>query len=181
MNKCIVVFESKYGSTRRYAQWISQALSCPLIERKEAKIQKLLSYDTIIYGGGLYAGGVSGIKLLTDNYEKLRDKHLILFTCGLADPQDSENVAHIREGLSKALSSEMIEHIQLFHLRGGIDYAKLGFIHKNMMKMLHSVMIKKEPSELREEDKQMLETYGKTVDFTDQTTIYPLIEYVRNL
>ena len=176
MNKCIGIFESKYGSTRRYAQWISQALSCPLLERKEAKIQNLLTYDTIIYGGGLYAGGVSGIKLLTDHYEKLRDKHLILFTCGLADPADPENVAHIREGLAKVLSPEMLEHIRLFHFRGRIDYTKLGFVHKNMMKMLHSVMVKKDPSGLREEDKQMLETYGKTVDFTDQTAIHPLIE-----
>ena len=107
MNRTVVVYESKYGSTKKYAKWLSEELSCDLIEKKNTTIDKLLGYDTIIYGGGLYAGGVSGIKLITKNFHKISNKNLILFTCGLADTSDKENIAHIKDSLNKVLSTEM--------------------------------------------------------------------------
>lgn len=178
MNQTIVIYESKYGSTRRYAEWIAGALSCPVLEKRSVHPASLAEYDTIIYGGGLYAGGVSGISLLTKNYDSIKEKNLVLFTCGVADPKDKNNVSHIREGLSKVLTPDMMNRIQIFHLRGGIDYSRLNFVHKSMMAMLHKVMVSKDPSELTEEDRMMLDTYGKKVDFCDQNSIDPLVRYV---
>lgn len=179
--KIVVIYESKYGTTKKYAEWIADALSCDLFERKSIAPSKLADYDTIIYGGGLYAGGVSGIGLLTKNFNMICEKHIVLFTCGLADPTDLENVSHIREGLSKILSKEMQEKIKIFHLRGGIDYSKLHFIHKSMMAMLHTMIKKKDYDSLRNEDKEMLATYGQAVDFTDKESISPIIAYVEKL
>lgn len=143
--------------------------------------RRILHYETIIYGGGLYAGGVSGVKLITGNWELLRSKQVVLFTCGIADPTDPDNVSTIRNSLSKVLSTEMLEHIQLFHLRGGIDYSRLNFIHKAMMSMLRRMLLKKDEQTLRDEDKLLLETYGKYIDYTDQESIRPLIDYVLSL
>lgn len=181
MNRIVVIFESKYGSTKRYAEWISDALSCPVYEKNKFPPNELMHYDTIIYGGGLYAGGVSGISLLTKNFSLLRNKNVILFTCGLADPADPANTRHILESLSKVLSPEMPDNIQIFHLRGGIDYSKLTLVHKSMMKMLYKMLAKQDYSSLRNEDRQMLDTYGKIVDFTSRETIEPLVGYVLSL
>lgn len=181
MDKMVVIFESKYGSTKRYAQWIAEALSCPVFERKKFNLQDLMHYDTVLYGGGLYAGGVSGIKLITQNWQLLCGKNVILFTCGIADPADPENVRHIRESLEKALSSEMLEKLHIFHLRGGIDYARLSFVHKSMMAMLRKMLLKKEEQDLSQEDKQLLETYGTRIDFTDRKSIQPLIDCILSL
>lgn len=181
MNQAVVIYESKYGSTRRYAQWISEELVCPLFERKDFNPQNLENYDVIIYGGGLYAGGVSGIKLITRNQDILSGKKVILFTCGLADPKDLYNVSHIRDSLTKIISPEISEHIQIFHLRGGIDYSRLSFIHRAMMTMLRKMLLKKDADSLREEDRQLLATYGKCVDFTDRNSILPLIQYVTSI
>lgn len=178
MNKVVVIYESKYGSTRRYAEWIAEALSCPLFERKNFHPRDFAQYELIIYGGGLYAGGVSGIKLLTQNYKLLCGKKIVLFTCGIADPAKPDNVSHIREALRKVLSEEMLEHIQLFHLRGGIDYPRLSFVHKAMMSMLRKMLLKKDIHSLSDEDRQLLDTYGKYVDFTNRKSIRPLVEYV---
>ncbi len=178
MSKTLVIFESKYGSTKRYAEWIADALSCPLLERKSVHTSDLEAADTIIYGGGLYAGGVSGIKLLIQNWNLLSNKKVILFTCGIADPAVPANTAHIREALSQSLSPEILTKIQLFHLRGGINYSKLNFIHKSMMAMLRKMLLKKNESDLNSEDKQLLETYGKAVDFTDRESIQPLVDFV---
>lgn len=178
MDKTVVIFESKYGFTERYAEWIADALSCPLFEKKNFHPQELTHYNTVIYGGGLYAGGVSGIKLLTRNWQLLRGKQVILFTCGLADPSKPENVRHIREALAKTLSPEMMDMLHIFHFQGGIAYSRLSFLHKSMMGMLRKMLLKKNPQVLDEESRLLLKTYGQNLDFTVPESIQPLIAYV---
>lgn len=175
MNKTAVIYESKYGSTKRYAEWIAQALSCPIFERKQFQTQDFPHYETIIYGGGLYASGVSGIKFVTTHWDKLSGKKVVLFTCGLADPENPDNISHIRDSLSRILSDEIFSQLHLFHLRGGIDYSRLNLLHKIMMAMFRRMLLKKKPGQLNEEGRQLLETYGTCVDFTDQKTIQPLV------
>lgn len=181
MTKTVVVFQSKYGSTQKYAKWIAEELSCHMFERKNVKLTDLEPYNTIIYGGGLYAGSVAGINLITKNFDKICNKNIIVFTCGLADPADKENTDHIKQSLNKVFTAKMQDKIKVFHLRGGIDYAKLGFIHKAMMAMLRKMILRKDYDSLRNEDKEILDTYGQTVDFTDRTTIMPIIDYVQKL
>lgn len=179
--KCLVTYASKYGSTKKYAQWIAEELACDLRDSKDVNGALLAQYDVIIHGGGLYAGGLSGIHTIAKNFDVISGKEIILFSCGLADPQDPENVAHIEAGLAKVLTPEMSGKIKQFHLRGGIHYAELGPIHKAMMAMLRKTMLQKGYDNLRPEDQLMLDTYGQVVDFTDKDTIQPLLDYVRSL
>ena len=74
--KTIVVYKSKYGSSKEYAFWIAEELGCEAVDVKNIKIEKLYEYDTIIYGGGLYAEVINGITLITRNLDKLKDKKI---------------------------------------------------------------------------------------------------------
>lgn len=177
-NTTVVVYQSKYGSTKKYAEWIAEGLGADILENKSIKVDSLDKYSTIIYGGGLYAGGISGVSLITDNFAKLENKKLVVFTCGLADPENEENVRGIHKSIDKVFSKEMKEKVKFFHLRGGIDYSKLTIVHKLMMGMLKKMISKKKPEELTEENKQMLDTYGEKVDFTDKNSIKPIIAYI---
>ena len=179
MGKAVVVYQSKYGSTKQYAQWIADALKCDLRERGEATPQDLADYDVVIYGGGLYAGGVGGVDLLIKGADCLRDKGLILFTCGLADPQNPQNVAHIRASLQKVLPPPLYGALHLFHVRGGIDYGKLSTLHRAMMGMLRHALLKKDEGELTDEDRALLSTYGGKADFTDEARLVPLLACAR--
>ena len=152
MRKTVVIYQSRYGFTEKYAKWIAEALSCTAIERKAVKMEELSSCDTIIYGGGLYAGGISGINLITKNFDRIADKNIVLFTCGLADTSNTVNTDHIKETLKKLFTPDMEKRIKIFHLRGGIDYSKLSFIHKTKMSMLHKMLTKKAPETLSDED-----------------------------
>ena len=177
----LVSYGSKYGTTKRYAQWIAEELACDLAGSRELTPERLKPYDVIIHGGGLYAGGLCGINTIVKHFDVISDKQIILFSCGLADPEDPENVAHIESGLEKVLTPEMRKKIRQFHLRGGIDYSRLGLTHKAMMAMLRRVMLKKGYDNLRSEDQMMLDTYGGTVDFTNRESLAPLLNYVRSL
>ena len=54
----IIVYGSQYGSTRRYAQKLSEQTGIPAVSYKEAPV--LSNRKIIVYLGGLYAGGVLG-------------------------------------------------------------------------------------------------------------------------
>ncbi|MCR2044853.1 flavodoxin domain-containing protein [Anaerosalibacter massiliensis] len=175
MNKIVVVYKSKYGSTKKYAQWIAEESKADLFEHSQVDIKKLMEYDTIVYGGGLYVSGIAGISVITKNYKALKDKRIIVFTVGLASTDRKEVFSPIIE---KNFSKEMSDSIKFFHLRGGIDYKKLGFIHKSMMAMLKTVISKKDSQELSDDDRELLATYGKKVDFTDKSTLKPLLLFL---
>lgn len=172
----LVIYDSQYGFTEQYARWIAEDLGGDCAARKDVNPQQLQKYGGLIYGGGLYAGGVSGLKWFAKQLSSLAGKRTAVFTCGVADPADLKNVAHIREGMAKILTAEQME-LPIFHLRGGIDYSRLGFVHKSMMGMLKKMLESKPQQDLTDEDRQILATYGKIVDFTDRASIRPLIEW----
>lgn len=178
MDKVAVIYKSKYGSTKQYAEWIAEESEADLFEYTEIKIEQLSKYDTIIFGGGLYASGINGVGLITKNFKILKIKNLIIFTVGVASTDDKKIFNPIIE---KNCTEEMRKSIQFFHLRGGIDYKRLSFLHKSMMNMLKKMVAKKKPEELSEDDKVMLDTYGEKVDFIDRRTIEPLLLYVKSL
>ena len=172
----IVTYSAKYGSTEKYAKWIGEALSCEVKNIKDICSDMLQNYDVIIHGGSLYAGGVGGLKMLVKLYPEIRDKKLIVFTCRLADPMSPQNIAHIEASVAKAVPKDMYKHMKQFHLRGGIDYSRLSPVHRMMMWMLCRTMKKKGYDSLSDEDKLMLDTYGKKIDFSDQSTIKTLVD-----
>lgn len=83
--------------------------------------------------------------------------------------------------LYSKFTPEMKDNIKVFHLRGGIDYTKLNLMHKTMMSMLVKIVKKKDREELNAEQKEMIDTYGQVVDFTDKQSLQPIIEYIKNL
>mgnify|MGYP001144650453 CR=1 FL=1 len=67
----IVVYSSKTGFVKKYDQWIAAELSTEAVPAEDVKPEDLKDYDTIIYGGGLYAVGINGIKLIKKNLDNI--------------------------------------------------------------------------------------------------------------
>ncbi len=178
MSKTVIIYKSKYGSTRKYAEWIATALSADIFEASKIDVRGMQNYSKIIYGGGLYASGILGVSLITKEFDKLKDKNLIVFTVGLADPSNTEQFIPV---IDKNLTKEMQKSIKLFHFRGTIDYKNLSLIHKSMMALLKNKVSKMPEDKMDDEAKMMLETYGQVVDFTDQSSIMPLIEFCNGM
>ena len=171
----LIVYGSQYGTTQRYAERFSQLTRLPCISSEAVK--DLSCYDRVIHFGGLYAGGVKGLRRTL----RALGEHtgLVIVTVGLADVTDKENLANIRSSLRRQVPSRLWEKTQVFHLRGGIDYRKLSLKHKAMMTLLyHSV--KNLPEERKTaETRAMIETFNKAVDFVDFSALEPIVEAVR--
>ncbi|WP_312641100.1 flavodoxin domain-containing protein [Hydrogenoanaerobacterium sp.] len=162
--KILVAYTSKYGSTRKYAEWIASALNADLFAAQTVKPKILSQYD---------AGGIAGVKLVTQN----PCKNHIVFTVGLADPNSTDYSAII----NKNFTPELFAKTKFFHLRGGIDYKKLGPVHKVMMAMMKGMIQRKPESEREADDKEFLDTYNSKVNFEDKRTIDSIIAYVKGL
>jgi len=178
MNKVLIIYFSKYGTTKQYAEWIATELNGDIFIINNFKQIDLSKYHTIILGSGLYAGSIQGIDLLIQNYEVIKDKKLVIFTCGLADYSKPKNINSIFKRIENVMPKEILQNIKIFYLRGGINYKKLSLIHKIMMWMMKTMIRKnKIENDDKEEYQEFMETYGKIVDFTNKKNINELTTY----
>ena len=58
--KTIIIYGSQYGTTKRYAEYLSEMTGIEYVAFKEAK--DIDRYDRVIFMGALYAGSVLGLK-----------------------------------------------------------------------------------------------------------------------
>ena len=166
----IIIYGSHYGTTKEYAEELSKRTNIKAISFKKFN-QQINDYDNIIYLGALYAGGVLGMSKTLKKLNNISNKKILIATVGLSDPTDEVNKNNIRNNIKNQIPKEVLEKAKIFHLRGGIDYSKLNFAHKTMMKLLYNA-VKNLPNEKQTaEDRAMIETYNKKVNFIDFSSL----------
>ena len=174
----IIVYGSHYGATKQYAEELSKRTNIKAISFRKVN-QQINDYDNIIYLGGLYAGGVLGMSKTIKKINNISNKKIIIATVGLSDPTDKVNKNNIRNNIKNQIPKEVFEKAEIFHLRGGIDYSKLNFAHKTMMKLLYNA-VKNLPEEKQTaEDKAMIKTYNKKVSFINFSDLDKIINEVQ--
>ena len=175
MKKQLIIYGSRYGSARRYAERLAEMTGLEAVEYKAVK--DLGDYDRIVYLGSLYAGGVTGLKQTVGKMSPQQE--LIVATVGLADPTDAANVAHIRQSIKDQIPAHFYDESRLFHLRGAIDYTKLNLKYRLMMSLLAKKVAKLSEEQQNAETRAMLETYGKQVDFVDFSSLQPIVDKIK--
>lgn len=171
--KALVIYRSKTGFVKKYAEWIAEELNAELVREEDVDIGDIENFDTIVFGGSLYAVGILGIGFVKKNLDSLEGKTVVVFATG-ASPARSEVVEEVRD---KNLTKEEQGKVAFFYLRGGFDYDKLDLKDKMLMTMMKKKLEMKKG--LTEDEKGLLEAYDEPVDFTDRENIKDLIGYVR--
>lgn len=171
----IVIYKSKYGSTKAYAHWIAEELGCEACDAKSVKIDDLQKYDTIIYGGGLYAEVIAGVSLITKNMAKLKDKKIIVYTTGIT-PIDCRDY-YDRLVVEKNFKNGETENIKIFNFLGKMVLEELSLVHRTAIRSLKKLMSGKEnPTEM---EKLLIDLCDCDGDFSDKNSIKPLVEYAK--
>ena len=166
----IIIYGSHYGTTKQYAEELSKRTNIKAITFKKFD-QQINDYDNIIYLGALYAGGVLGMSKTLKKLNNISNKKILIATVGLSDPTDEVNKNNIRNNIKNQIPKEVLEKAKIFHLRGGIDYSKLNFAHKTMMKLLYNAVRNLPNEKQTAEDRAMIETYNKKVNFIDFSSL----------
>lgn len=68
MKNTVILYQSKYGATKKYAEWLAGRLGCEILETKSTKFTDIEKYDVVILGGGIYASGIAGLSFIKKNF-----------------------------------------------------------------------------------------------------------------
>lgn len=170
----IIIYGSCYGTAKVYAEALAERLKSEVLPYD--KVKEPVGYERIIYVGGLYAGGVMGMARTAKKIPADQCKKFVVITVGLADPADEKNVQNIRTSALRQIPKPLADKTEFYHLRGGIDYEKLSFRHRMMMKLLYEQVKKQPVGEQDVDTRAMIETYGQKVSFVDTECLEDIVK-----
>lgn len=173
MSKGIILYRSKYGATKKYADWLVEETGFDCMETKNAKAEVLQQYDVIILGGGVYASGIAGLQFLKKNISQLAGKKIAVFAVG-ASPYDETAIAQIRDMHFR----DALSDIPLFYCRGAWDEDKMKFTDRTLCKMLQKAVSKQDPQTYEPWQKALMCAVGKSCDWTDKSYLEALLNYI---
>ena len=138
----IVIYGSQYGTAKRYAEELANRTRFVLKSYED--VEDINTYETIIYIGALYAGGVMGMKKTFKNMKDCGNHRIIIATVGLADPSDKENTDTIKNGMKNQLSKEVYYKEYRFQLKRMIREKNKDIVPKKWQKELDDLIAAKE-------------------------------------
>ena len=173
MGKIMVCVHSKSGFTKRYADWIAQELGCDVKPYKDFQNTKIEADDIVIFGSRVFAGKVqhlSKVKLRLSNHPT---GNLVVFATG-ATPAAAEDV--ITGIWNSNLSETERQTIPHFYLQSGLDYEKMGFVDRTLMKMVAKLMSNKK--EKSEDEDAFGQAIKESYDISSKDFVMPLVQCV---
>ena len=197
MEKTIVIYKSKYGTTKKYAEWLAEELECPAVSIDDFKRSELKNYDKVIYGGAVQAGGIkeldkfmkwirSDLKLLElyrggkITEEDLKRAGVVrrrygIFAVGI----NLENEEARRQLLDINFPKSYMKGLPCFYLPGEYHPENIRGADKLIIGMAKKMISKKKASDATEEDRLLLERLEKGCNMVDRGRIAPIVREMR--
>lgn len=170
MKKVAVIYKGKYGSTEKYAKWIAEDTGADLFTPEQCRADQLTSYDVIVFGGAVHAGGISGIDFLKKNIKKLEGKKVLVFAVGLS--LDKEET---REELVNINLVKKLQGIPCYCFPGAYDPEKVKGMDKALMKVVKKMISGGDDDGSNE---KLLHAIEEGADYTDRTAIKEIVDEI---
>ena len=171
----ILLYNSKTGFTRRYAEMIGKELDCPVCPLKDAPAD-LSQYSAVAFGSRLHAGVFDGWKKARKLLARRGAKKLVVFATG-AMPNEAEE--QIRTVWEKNLTQEERGSIPHFYLQAGMCLERLGGVDRAMLRVAARFMGRKKDKSA--EAAAFVDAIGRSYDITDEKYIRPVVDCLRGL
>ena len=173
--KAIVIYNGKTGFTQKYAQWISEAAGCEAVPLKKAGKVKLAEYDAIVFGSWCMAESITKIDWFKKKLPELftAGKKLIVFLTGASPAEAPEAQAALR----KNFTDDEWSKIKAFYCPGGLNYEKMGWGSKTMLKMFVKMLSNKK--DITEKELAQVQMLAKSYDISDKKYIEPIIAEIK--
>lgn len=171
--KGIILYQSKYGATKKYADWLAETTNYDCMETKQASVQTVAGYDVIVLAGGVYASGIAGLSFLKKHIRELGQKRIAVFCVG-ASPFDECAFKQIYAHNFK----DSLKGIPCYYGRGAWNESAMSFKDKTLCKMLQKAVSKKDPAAYEPWEKALMCAVGQACDWTDRAYLQPLLEWI---
>lgn len=173
MSKGIILYQSKYGATKRYADWLAEATDFEITETKKANIHDVSAFDAVILAGGIYASGIAGLSFLKKNISELKNNKIAVLCVG-ASPYDEQAFKAIYEHNFKG----ELDGVKCFYARGAWDEEAMSFKDRTLCKLLQKAVAKKDPADYEPWEKALMCAVGQKCDWTDKKYLDDLIGFI---
>lgn len=174
MENCVVVYKSKTGFTEKYATWIAEELGCELYPLANVNMVNLSDYDMIIFGGGVRAGKISGIKFVNNTRISFPNKKLVIFATGATPSSETEAIEKVQN-----MNVPRNSGIPFFYFQSGFNYEKMKGVDKLVMNMVRGIMRKMKDKDGTQNE--MIGAMKNSYDHSSREFIESLVSYVKAL
>jgi menaquinone-dependent protoporphyrinogen IX oxidase len=165
--KILIAYQSKYGSTKQYAEWIQQGTEGDLVNIENEDKPDLARYDIMIIGGYVRAGNIVIAPFIKDHWSVMKGKEVILFTTSGTPPRHPK----IQSIYEKSLPEEIRKEIKYFPLHGRISGKDLTFLDKFLITI----------GKIMEQDETLKKDMGKDFNGVQRENLLPLLEYLEDV
>ncbi len=174
MRNTVILYQSRYGASKRYAAWLAEELDCDLMKTSDAVIDQIVKYDTVVVGGGVYASGISGLDFLKKNIDALRARRVCVYAVG-ASPFGQQTLDQLREkNMTGALAS-----IPLFYFRGAWNGSRLTLRDKMLCSLMEKIISRKADGDCDAWERTLIRPGSGDADWTDRMYLAPMLAYLR--
>ncbi|MCF7931350.1 MAG: flavodoxin domain-containing protein [Acholeplasmataceae bacterium] len=167
--KGIVLYKSKYGNTKQYAQWIADDLKFEVRDLSQFKKSEIGNYEQIIFGTGVYMGKMNQLKKVLKLF---KDKPITIFACAGNAGVEKE----IEDIKSNNFNPEELAFHDFFYLPGGVDFSKVKGIMKLMINIFRKVLQNKKDKTYDEE--QILKGFTEPSNYVEKEHIKEIVEFM---
>lgn len=177
MSKKIVLYTSKRGSTKQYAEWIAEELGCEAVSLRDADLATLPEYDLIIYGSWLRGSGIVDYDQLDPYLEGLKDR-TILFVTGISEynPANYLQICEINFD-----GRENMDQMQLYFCPGKYDPSQIRGLDRLLMAVAKRVLKSGETAEGHSAAAHMIQNIEKGVDLVDRSYTQPVLKAAKRI
>lgn len=89
--KVAVFYKTLLGTTRKYAQWITEEVQADIFTYAEVKPGIFEPYDVVIIASGTYAGKMPLVGFLENNWGDIKGKKVIVLAIGMVPPDNTQS------------------------------------------------------------------------------------------
>jgi len=165
--RVLIVYQSEYGSTRQYAEWIHRDIPSQMADAEKCRDLKFTKYDVIIFGGYIHAGRIVIAPLIVETWNAIQGKKVVLFTTS-GTPPEHPNIGKI---YSANLPLEIRKEIKYFPLHGRMLHKELSSYDESLVAV----------GRMMEKDETLKRFMTEDFDDVKSENIIPVLEYVKAL
>ena len=159
-----VVYTTNTGSTKRYAQMLSEKLSCDCIDLNDAEAAKAAVGEEIVYLGWVMASQIQGLPKARELYGSS-----IKAVCA---------VGMLGQKNEDELIKKNAVNEKFFALAGCFDVERLTGMYKMMMKMMLGTIKKQLKSSTDPADAKVLEMLENGIDMVKEENLDGVLKFL---
>ena len=155
-----IVYKSSTGHTKQYAEMLGESLKIPVYNLEEAK-SNLKKNDEIIFLGWVCATKIQGLS-------KIKRYNVKCIGAVGAYPAEKNYIENLKNA-NKV-------NVELFYLRGGLDFNKLTGLKKKVLQFVKN-MIEKEN---KAENQEMIKLFKDGGNYVSDENLKPMLNYINS-